>query len=174
MNKRQSILTLVAAGIIATGCAKKEEAPPPAAEPAAPVVDLAAEEAAIRNRSAEWMNFVNAKDTAAIEKIYTADAVTIFDSTVRRGAPDILANAAKEFADRPNAVTSWTTDRVHLAQSGDLAIEFGTLHVDPDGADGKKPATDGAFTTIWVKTDDGWRVLADNGTEDAKKAEAAN
>jgi uncharacterized protein (TIGR02246 family) len=174
MKSSQSILMLIAAGFVATGCAKKEEPPPPPAEPAAPVVDLAAEESAIRNRSAEWMNFVNAKDTAAIEKIYTADAVTIFDANVRRGAPEILANTAKDFADRPNQVTTWTTDSVRIAQSGDLAVEFGTLHVDPDGAEGKKPATDGAFTTVWVKTDDGWRVLADGGTENAKKAEAAN
>jgi uncharacterized protein (TIGR02246 family) len=137
-------------------------------------VDLAAEEAAIRNRSAEWMNFVNAKDAASIEKIYTADAVTIFDSTIRRGAPVILENAAKDFAARPNSITTWTTDSVRIAQSGDLAVEFGTLNVDPDGAEGKQPATTGAFTTVWVKTDDGWRVLADSGTENEKKAEAAN
>ncbi len=51
MNTSQSILSLLAASLLATGCAKKEEAPPPPAEPAAPTVDIAAEEQAIRNRS---------------------------------------------------------------------------------------------------------------------------
>ena len=97
-------------------------------------------------------------------------------SSPRNGqdAPVILENTAKDFAARPNSISTWTTDSVRIAQSGDLAVEFGTLNVDPDGAEGKQPATTGAFTTVWVKTDDGWRVLADSGTENEKKAEAAN
>jgi len=170
MNTSQSILTLLAAGLVATGCAKKEEPP---AIPAAPAVDLAAEEAAIRSRSAEWMNFVNAKDAASIRNVYTADATTIFDGYVRRGDA-VVASAEKNFADHPNEVVSWTTDSVRLAQSGDLAIEFGTVRTDPDGAEGKEPATDGAFVTTWVKTADGWRVLADAGTQNEKKDDAAN
>lgn len=171
MKTRQIALAAFAASILATGCAaKKEEAPP---EPAAPAVDLAAEEAAIRNRSAEWMNFVNAKDAASIRNVYTADATTIFDGYVRRGDA-VVASAEKNFADHPNEVVSWTTDSVRLAQSGDLAIEFGTLRTDPDGAEGKEPATDGAFVTTWVKTADGWRVLADAGTQNEKKDDAAN
>ncbi|MBM4219368.1 MAG: nuclear transport factor 2 family protein [Gammaproteobacteria bacterium] len=170
MNMGQSILTLLAAGVVATGCAKKEE--PPAA-PAAPAVDLAAEEAAIRSRSAEWMNFLNAKDAASIRNVYTADATTIYDGSVRRGDA-VVASAEKNFADNPNEVVSWTTDSVRLAQSGDLAIEFGTLRTDLDGAEGKEPATDGAFVTIWMKTADGWRVLADAGTQNEKKDDAAN
>jgi len=172
MKTRRIALAAFTAGIIATGCAAKKEEPP--AEPAAPAVDLAAEEAAIRNRSAEWMNFMNARDAASIRNIYTADATTIYDGTVRRGADEINANSEKNFADHPNAVTTWTTDSVRLAQSGDLAVEFGTLRADVDGAEGKEPATDGAFVTIWVKTADGWRVLADAGTDNEKKDAAAN
>ena len=51
MKTREIALTALVAGIIATGCAKKEETPAAPAEPAAPAVDIAAEEAAIRNRS---------------------------------------------------------------------------------------------------------------------------
>jgi uncharacterized protein (TIGR02246 family) len=170
MNTTQSILTLLAAGLVATGCAKKEEAP---AAPAAPAVDLAAEEAAIRSRSAEWMSFLSAKDAASIRNVYTADATTIYDGNVRRGDA-VVASAEKNFVDHPNEVVTWTTDSVRLAQSGDLAIEFGTVRTDPDGAEGKEPATDGAFVTTWVKTADGWRVLADAGTQNEKKDDAAN
>lgn len=170
MNSR-ALAAAVSATILFAGCgAKKEEAPAPAA---APAVDLAAEEAAIRNRSAEWMNYANAKDAASIAKVFAPDAITIFDGNVRRGSAEIMAGVEKGFAENPNSVVSWTTDSVKMAQSGDLAVEYGTVHVDEDGADGKKPATDGAFTTVWEKVDGAWRVASDAGTDNAKKPEEA-
>ena len=174
MNKRQSILTLVAAGIVATGCAKKEEAPPPAAEPAEPVVDIAAEEQAIRNRSAEWMNFANAKDIPSVLKVYSPDVVTVYDGTVQRGVAEVQAGAEKGQKENPNSVVAWSTTGVRVAASGDLAVETGNITLDPDGAEGKKPATTGVFVTVWEKVDGTWRVMLDAGTENEKKAEAAD
>jgi len=173
MNRTQSILSLVAAGIVATGCAKKEEAPPPAAEPAAPVVDLAAEEAAIRNRSGEWMNYANAKDIPSVIKVYSPDVVTVYDGTVQRGVAEVQAGAEKGQKENPNSVIAWSTTAVRVAASGDLAYETGNITMDPDGAEGKKPATNGVFVTVWEKVDGTWRVVADAGTENEKKAEAA-
>ena len=88
MNRSATILALAAAGFVVTGCAKKEEAPPAPAEPAAPAVDIAAEEAAIRNRSGEWMNFANAKDIESIAGIFSPDVITVYDGNVRRGAAE--------------------------------------------------------------------------------------
>jgi uncharacterized protein (TIGR02246 family) len=172
MSTNPSILTLLAAGLLVTGCAKKEEAPPPA-EPAAPAVDLAAEEAAIRNRSAEWMNFANAKDIASVIQVYSPDAMTAFDGTVQRGVAEIQAGAEKGAKENPDSVVSWSTTGVRVAASGDLAVETGNATFDPDG-EGKKPATTGVFVTVWEKVDGAWRVIADAGTENEKKDEAAN
>lgn len=171
MHTKPSILTLLAAGLLVTGCAKKEEAPPP--EPAAPAVDVAAEEQAIRNRSAEWMNFANAKDVASVMQVYSPDAMTAFDGTVRRGVAEIQAGAEKGAKDNPDSVVAWSTTGVRVAASGDLAVETGNVTFDPDG-EGKKPATTGVFVTVWEKVDGTWRVIADAGTENEKKAEAAN
>ena len=173
MNTSRSILTLVATGFVATGCAKKEEAPPPA-EPAAPVVDVAAEEAAIRNRSGEWMNFANAKDIPSVVKVYSPDVVTIYDGNVQRGVAEVQAGAEKGAKDNPNSLISWSTTAVRVAASGDLAYETGNITLDPDGPDGKKPATTGVFVTVWEKVDGTWRVVADAGTENEKKDDAAN
>jgi uncharacterized protein (TIGR02246 family) len=161
-----------AAAILLAGCAaKKEEAPAPAAaaEPPPPAVDLAAEEQAIRNRSGEWMNYMNAKDSGSLAGVYAPSAVSIYDGNVTNGAEAIHANIAKELADNPKAIFSWTSDAVHAAASGDLAYETGSISVDLDGADGKKPATTGSFVTVWEKVDGSWRVVADAGTENAKK-----
>ncbi len=62
-----SLMTLAQPHCLRPACAKKEEPKAEAAaEPAAPAVDLAAEEQAIRTRSGEWMNYANSKDAASI------------------------------------------------------------------------------------------------------------
>jgi uncharacterized protein (TIGR02246 family) len=173
MNMSQSIFTMLAAGLLLAGCAKKEEAPPPPAEPAAPAVDIAAEEQAIRNRSAEWMNFANAKDIASVVKVFSPDVITAYDGTVQRGLAEVQAGAERGLKENPNSVIAWSTTGVRVAASGDLAVETGNITIDPDG-EGKKPATTGVFVTAWEKVDGAWRVMADAGTENEKKAEAAN
>lgn len=171
MNKHALAAALAAVTAI-SGCAAKKEEPP--AEPAAPAVDVAAEEAAIRNRSAEWMNFANAKDIASVVTVYSPDAVTAYDGTVQRGIDEIRAGAESGLQEDPDSVIAWSTTSVRVAASGDLAVETGNITLDPDGAAGKQPATTGVFVTAWEKVDGTWRVIADAGTENEKKAEAAN
>lgn len=164
MTTRILVLGAIAAALLATGCAQKE------AE--APAVDLAAEAQAIRDRSAAWLALAQAKDAAAIASgVYTSDAATLFDGEIRKGAAEIEAGMAAEMAATPDATTSWTTDDVKVAASGDLAYERGSFSFDPDGA-GEKPANEGEFVTIWTKVDGTWRAVVDAGTA-RKPAEAA-
>ncbi len=170
MNTRE-LAAAASAVILLAGCnAKKEEAPP---EPAKPVVDVAAEEQAIRTRSGEWMNYMNAHDTASLAGIYAPDVISIYDGNVTNGASNIQAGIGEEMTANPKAVFNWTSDAVHVAESGDLAYETGTIYVDLDGAEGKKPGTNGSFVTVWQKVDGDWRVVADAGTENAKKPKDA-
>jgi uncharacterized protein (TIGR02246 family) len=165
MNARHIALAALATSLLASGCAKKEETPTPAEEQAAaaPAVDIAAEEQAIRTRSGEWMNYANSKDAASIaNNIYTADGVMISDDKAYKGAAAIQAKMEADNKKSPNALWSWTSDAVRVASSGDLAIETGSFNFDPDG-DGKKPAVQGSFATTWAKADGEWRVLSDAG-----------
>lgn len=156
MSTRTLIMMAAAASLLALGCAKQEAA--------APAVDLAAEEQAIRDRSAEWMGYAQAKDVAAmVNGIYTADAITLFDGTIRRGAAEIQAGAEKELVEAPDLQVSWTTTAVKVAASGDLAWETGDVSVDADGA-GEGAAETGSFITVWTKVDGQWRAVADAGT----------
>jgi ketosteroid isomerase-like protein len=165
MSNSQSILALLAAGIVATGCAKKEEAPATAAEPATPAVDLAAEEQAIRTRSGEWMNYANAKDvTSIVNGIAATDAVFIDDGKAYRGTAALQALGESQVKEAPDAVVSWTSDEIRVADSGELAVEIGSFNADLDG-EGKKPPIQGTFVTTWVKVDGQWRVLSDAGGE---------
>jgi uncharacterized protein (TIGR02246 family) len=149
--------------VLAAGCAKKDEAP---------AVDLAAEEKAVWDRSAEWMKLAQAKDSAAIvDTVFLADAITVFDGDVRKGSAEIKADLEAEMAETPAATLVWTTTAVKLASSGDMAWETGAFTFDPDG-EGATPSVSGNFVTVWSKVDGVWRVAADSGST-TKPAEAA-
>ena len=169
MSTRTLLALGLTAALFAAGCEKKEEAKDEAAaEPAAPAVDLAAEEQAIRNRSGEWMNYANARDSASIAtKIYAPDGVLIADEKAYKGQAAIQAAMDADMKENPKSLVSWTSDQVRVAESGDLAVETGSFNFDPDG-DGKKPAVQGSFATTWAKTDGEWRVVSDAGGENAE------
>jgi len=172
MRRLQLIAAAAAGAMIFSACAKKDEATEgQAAEAAAtPAVDLAAEEQAIRNRSGEWMNYANAKDAASIANgIFTPDGTAIMNDKAHKGSAAIQAGMEKQMKENPDALVSWATEQVRVAQSGDLALETGSFNFDPDGA-GKKPEVHGSFVTTWVKVDDQWRAAADAGGENVATA----
>lgn len=169
MLTRTLFAMTVAAALFGTGCAKKEE---PKEEPKveAPAIDLAAEEQAIRTRSGEWMNFANSKDAAAIASgVFASDAVMISEDKAYRGTAEIQAALEAQAKKRPDALVSWTSDKVRVASSGDLAVETGSFTMDPDG-DGKKSAIQGSFATTWAKVDGQWRAVSDAGGENVAAA----
>ena len=100
MSTRTLLAMTLAAALFATGCAKKEEPKvDETAAPAAPVVDLAAEEQAIRNRSGEWMNYANSRDAASIAgKIFAADGMLIADEKAHKGTAAIQGSFATTWA----------------------------------------------------------------------------
>lgn len=163
-----ALAAAISAAVLLAGCAAKKEEPP--AAPAKPAVDVAAEEQAIRTRSGEWMNYMNAHDTASLANVYAPDVISIYDGNVSKGASTIQAGISEELTANPKAVFNWTSDTIHVAESGDLAYEIGSIYRDLDGAEGKAPGTNGSFVTVWRKIDGAWRVVADTGTEDAKPA----
>ena len=167
MNSRQIALATLAAGLMVSGCAKKEETPTAEEQAAAPAVDLAAEEQAIRTRSGEWMNYANAKDSASIaNSIFASDGILIADEKAYKGPAAIQTALEAEAKENPDRLISWSSEQVRVAESGDLAVETGSFTFDPDG-DGKKAAINGTFATAWVKVDGQWRALTDAGGENA-------
>lgn len=147
---------VLAASALIMGCVEKP--------PAQPVVDVAAEAQAIRDRSAEWLQLAVAQDAAGIANgIFTADAVTIFDGDIEHGTAEIQASMEANNAEYPGSSITWSTSHVHVAASGDLAYELGSFTFDPDGV-GDAPSVSGEYATVWVKSDGTWRAAADAGT----------
>ena len=169
MKSRTIIAAALAATALLAGCAKKQEAPKEEPKAAAPVVDLAAEEQAVRNRSGEWMNYANSKDAASIAGIFAPDGIMISEDKAYRGPAEIQAAIEERIKKSPDALVSWTSDKVQVANSGDLAVELGSFSFDPDG-EGKKPAHQGSFATTWAKVDGQWRVTSDAGGDNVEAA----
>ena len=143
----------------------------PATPPEEPAVDLVAEEQAIRDASAAWLQATQARDASTIDGFFTADINTIFDGEVLEGLPAVQASREKEWTESPDFTVFWTTTEVGVAASGDLAYERGSWTSDPDGA-GEKPEEQGEYLTVWKKIGGQWKVLYDAGTT-IKPAEEA-
>jgi len=157
------IIAVAAAGILLNGCAAKEKET---------AVDIAAVQQAIKDRSAAWMQAVQAKDAATVAgSFYSKEAMVAYDGSVSRGRAAIQASLDTDFSSSPETTVSWTSDSINVAASGELAYELGTIARDPDGA-GPQPAVSGAFVTVWRKIEGEWYAVADAGTEAVQAAAA--
>ena len=142
MSTRTLLALTLATALLATACAKKEEPKAEApTEPAAPAVDLAAEEQAIRTRSGEWMNYANSKDAASMAtKMYAPDGILISEDKAYKGAAAIQAKYEADIKKSPDAVISWTSDQVRVSSDGNMAVEYGNFSMDPDGEGKGRPS----------------------------------
>jgi uncharacterized protein (TIGR02246 family) len=130
----------------------------PGATPSAPPVDLAAEGDAVRAISMRWLELERSKDAAGVAALFAADGIAF-----RAQHEPVVGNAAiqeymaAEYAANPTSRVEWTTDRVEVAASGDLAAEYGTFSETSDSGE----ADNGKFVTVYRKVNGEWKVAAD-------------
>ena len=127
-----------------------------------PAIDLAAEEAAVRQVNVTWLERFRAGDAEGVAALFVEDGWTLGDDGLRDGRQAILADMADEYAANPNATADWGAKAVWVAASGDLAVERGWWQYDPDG-EGEAAGDEGEYITVLVKVGDQWMVLADAG-----------
>jgi uncharacterized protein (TIGR02246 family) len=131
--------------------------------PEAPSIDLAKEEQAIRDISMKWLEFANARDVSNTVMLFAEDGVVYRQNQEPIVGRDAIQNLfTKENKQNPKSVFSWNTDRVEIAASGDLAVEYGTWSESGSGMDGIE-AFNGKFVTVYRKIDDVWKVISDIG-----------
>jgi|SRR5678815_313209 uncharacterized protein (TIGR02246 family) len=126
--------------------------------------DFAAEEKAIRDTDARWLKAAQARDAAGEAAIFASDGVAY-----REHVDPLVGPAAfqtwdtKVYGDNPRQTTAWTTESIHIADSGDLAIQTGEYHTTGIGANGEREDK-GRFVTVWKKVDGEWKVAHDIGS----------
>ena len=134
-----------------------------AAEQAAteePVVDVAAEEQAVRALADSYEQSFAAKDPEALVGYYTPDAVwTAHDGTRTEGADGFRAQYTTMFASPGTATIEIEPETVVVAASGDVGYSTGTGTVTVTTTDGQTMSQTTAHIVTFAKGDDGqWRL----------------
>lgn len=131
-----------------------------ACQPAAPKVDPAAEEAAIRAQIAAFQAGLAAYDEAAIGAVYAPDAGLLPASMPRlAGRP-----AIEQFfgvLETAKAVLTITPTSVVVAAAGDIALEEGTWTWSNPNPDGTTAKDNGKYLVAWRKVDGTWLMQTD-------------
>lgn len=158
--------TLSAAGMFLLTLAGCTQAPPPA-----PAIDLAAEEAKIRENEVTWNKEWAARDADKIAAHYADDA-----TLMAPGAPPMKGVAAiheglKGMLGDTKLALSFAMQHAEVAKSGDLAFTQGTYMMSMTDPKTKKPMTEkGTYVTVYKKAANGnWQALEDINTPDGTK-----
>ena len=123
-----------------------------------PVVDIAAEEEAIRKLTIDWFADELRRDMEASLSYLAPDAVLQLE-----GAPTIVSTTAiraayEEFFKLP--FTDWVMEPriIVVAASGDLAYDIGSFKMVFEGPEGRTEAPQKS-TIIWRKLEDQWKCV---------------
>lgn len=129
-------------------------------QPAAPKVDTAAEELAIRAQVAAFNTAIAAYDTQALGALYAQDAAILPPNQERL---DGQAAIQQFFAgmQQANASMAITPTVVVVAASGDIAMEEGTWTVTLPTPDGGTFSDNGKYLVAWKKIDGTWLMERD-------------
>lgn len=80
------------------------------------------------------------------------------------GREELRKNAERIGQERRNMSTTPLAERlVVVAQSGDLAYDYGTSHMEFDHTDGRHLAFDAARLRVWRKVEGEWQVAVSVG-----------
>ena len=125
------------------------------------------DEAVIRAASREWSDAEAGKDLEKCVSFYAEDG-----ERFATGSPLIVGRDAlrKEWAKYLSAPGSfhWTTSKVEVARSGDLAYETGVFVIKTVDKDQQPAIINGKYVLVWKKQADGkWKVVADIDNPDS-------
>ncbi|HXJ41947.1 MAG TPA: SgcJ/EcaC family oxidoreductase [Bryobacteraceae bacterium] len=149
--RRIGVLALSAAAVILGGCSDT------------PTVDKVAIEKSVKGVEAAMVKAAGAKDAAAFAANYAADAVLMTPGMApMKGTDGIKAGMAGILAD-PALKLDFSSDRVEVAESGDMAASRGSYAMTMTDPSTKKAMSDkGSYVTVFRKQKDGaWKAVLD-------------
>ncbi len=148
--------------LLLAGC---NSAPP---APATPAVDVAAEQGKIRDLETAWAAAALAKDLEKSVSFYADDAILLNAGVPAAKGKDAIHAAWKDMLADPNGKLAFTTQRVDVSASGDLASTSGSYTMTMTNPKTKKPVEDkGTYITVYKKQADGnWKAIEDVATSE--------
>lgn len=124
-------------------------------------IDLNAEEQAVRAVSMQWLDLAKKHDIPNIILLLTDDATFYRENNEPAVGHAAIQKIEEQYLEsNPNFVPNWSTDRVEVASSGDMAVEWGTWADAGSGLDGTGE-DHGRYVTVYRKVDGIWKVTTD-------------
>jgi uncharacterized protein (TIGR02246 family) len=132
-----------------------------------PLGNRSADEAAIRAASREWSDAEAAKDLEKTLSFYAEDGERFATgSPLIAGRPALRKEWAK-YLSEPGSFR-WTTSKVEVARSGDLAYETGVFEIKKTDKNQQPTTINGKYVLVWKKQANGkWKVVADIDNPDS-------
>jgi uncharacterized protein (TIGR02246 family) len=166
MYSNRNWLPLFVIVTLAFGC-KAEPAAEEGATEATVAVDAAAIEDAIDAANAQFETAVAANDTIAIANLYAEDAIVLPPNMTRGEGRDAVRGVfASLLAPSPNPTLTLTSDKVIVAESGELATEIGTFAISGTAPDGTEWQDSGKNIRVWKNVNGTWQIVADAWNSD--------
>ena len=137
-----------------------------------PAVNKAAIEKSVRELEGNMSKVMAAKDAAGTAANYTADAILMTPGmAAMKGTDGIRAGMTAMLAD-PNMKLDFSSDRIEVADSGEMAASHGKYTMTATDPVTKKPMTDkGSYVTVFRKQKDGvWKAVMDINTSEVPPA----
>lgn len=123
--------------------------------------DLKADEQAVRDISKKWLELEKKNDMAGIAALFSSDGASYRSGYDVAVGPDaIKKQLAKMKEQNPKEEADFSTDKVEVAASGDMAVEYGKYSVKNAGPAGKD-TDQGKYVTVYRKINGAWKVVAD-------------
>lgn len=151
---------------LAIGCSAEPAVEEGTTEDAA-IVDTAAIEAGIDAINTQFETAVAATDTIAIANLFAEDAVLLAPNMPRGEGRDAVRGIfAGLLATSTGTTLTHDTDKVIVAESGELATEIGTYSVGGTMTDGTVWSDKGKDIRVWKNIDGTWQIVADAWNSD--------
>ena len=152
------VLTLSGLALILSGCGDNS-----------PAVNKVAIEKSIQEVETGMGKAMAAKDAAALTSSYATDAVLMAPGMPPIKGTDAIRAALSRMMADPNLKHNFASDRVEVADSGDMAATRGSYTMTATDPVTKKPVTEaGSYVTVFRKQKDGaWKAALDINTSEA-------
>ena len=158
--KRSSIFCVLCLATVVAVLASCQTAQPPTP---APVDTRAQDETAIRAAAQDWGKAVEAKNLDQTLSYYADDAwVYPQNAPIAKTADQRRSVWAAFFATPGASDMEGNIERIEVARSGDLAVEYDTFAMTMNDKKGKPITETEKSVVTWKKQADGkWRVITD-------------
>ncbi len=134
--------------------------------------DPKADENAIRETNAKWLELIVAKDAKAVANLYAEDGEMLPPNAPKAAGREAIEQGWGQMFAIPGFGLTFETEKFVFAKSGELAVDIGTYKFT--AGEGAAASTDvGKYVVTWTKRDGKWYVLTDMFSSDAAPAPAA-